>query len=60
MSAEEYIKTATETAKALWGPEAEQVRNHIEATAKSTHTVSNTPLKPQTEPVTKLRYGETP
>jgi hypothetical protein len=58
LSAEEYIKTTVETAKALWGPEAEEARNHIEATAKSTHTVSTTPLTPQIEPATKLRHGE--
>lgn len=56
----EYIKKAIETAKALWGPEAEEARKHIEATAKSTHTVSTTPLTPSIEPATKLRYGETP
>ncbi|MCW4012874.1 MAG: hypothetical protein NWF07_07770 [Candidatus Bathyarchaeota archaeon] len=60
MSAMEYTESAIKTAKALWGTEAEKARNHIEATAKSTHTVSSTPLTPDLEPVTRLRYGETP
>lgn len=60
MSAKEYTESAKETAKALWGDEAEKARTHIEATAKSTYTVSNTQLKPDLEPVTRLRYGERP
>ena len=60
MSVEEYTESAINTAKALWGDEAEAARNHIEATAKSTHTVSKTPLTPDLEPITRLRYGEHP
>jgi len=60
LSAEEYTESAITTAKALLGTEAEEARNHIEATAKSTYTVSSTPLTPELEPVTRLRYGETP
>ena len=40
--------------------EAEKTRSHIEATAKSTHKVSTTPLTPEQEPVTRLSYGDTP
>jgi len=60
LSAEEYIKSAAETARTLWGKEAEKARPHIEATAKSTHKVSTTPMKPEQEPVTRLSYGDTP
>ena len=54
----EYTESAIRTAKALWGDEAMEARNHIEATAKSTYTVSSTPLTPELEPVTKLSNGE--
>ena len=54
------MESAMKTAKAIWGTEAEEARNHIEATAKSTYTVSKTPLQPDLEPITRLRYGESP
>lgn len=43
----------------MWGSEeAEKFRDHIERTALAVFDVSNYPLDPEIEPVTKLRHGE--
>jgi len=56
----EYIQMVKETAKATWGPEAaERLGEHIERTAAAVYAVSNYPLEPGVEPVTRMRPGET-
>ena len=56
----EYIHMVKETAKAMWGPEAaDRLGEHIERTAAAVYAVSNYPLEPATEPVTKMNPGET-
>ncbi len=55
----EYIHMVKETAKAMWGPEAaEKFNDHIERTAAAVYAVSNYPLEPDVEPVTKMRAGD--
>jgi hypothetical protein len=54
----EYIHMVKETAKAMWGPEtAEKIGEHIERTAAAVYAVSNYPLEPAVEPVTRMRPG---
>lgn len=56
----EYIHMVKETAKAMWGPEAaDRLGEHIERTAAAVYAVSNYPLEPTTEPVTRMNPGET-
>ena len=56
----EYIHMVKEAAKAMWGPEAaEKFDDHIERTAAAVYAVSNYPLEPATEPVTRMNPGET-
>ena len=58
--AREYIHMVKETAKAMWGPEAaEKLGDHIERTAAAVYAVSNYPLEPGVEPVTRMRPGDT-
>ena len=48
-----------ESAKGMWGSaEANKFRDHIERTAKAVYIVSNYPLEPAIEPVTKMSYSE--
>ena len=55
----EYIQMVKETAEAMWGPEAaDMFSEHIEPTAVAVYTVSNYPLEPGGEPVTRFRPGE--
>jgi hypothetical protein len=54
----EYIQMVKETAKAMWGPEtADEIGEHIELTAAAVYAVSNYPLEPGVEPVTRMRPG---
>lgn len=56
----EYIHLVKETAKAMWGPEAaEKIGEHIERTAAAVYAVSNYPLGPDIEPVTRMKPGDT-
>ena len=56
----EYIQMVKETAEAMWGPEAaDTFGDHIERTAAAVYAVSNYPLEPGVEPVTRFRPGET-
>jgi len=56
----EYIHMVKETAKAMWGPEAaEKICEHIERTAAAVYAVSNYPLEPSIEPVTRMKPGDT-
>jgi hypothetical protein len=56
----EYIHMVKETAKAMWGPEAaEKIGEHIERTAAAVYAVSNYPLEPSIEPVTRMKPGDT-
>lgn len=56
----EYIHMVKETAKAMWGPEsADKFGEHIERTAAAVYVVSNYPLEPATEPVTRMKLGDT-
>ena len=54
----EYRESAMKTARGLWGAEAEEMRQHIEATTGAVWRVSQAELSPMTEPVTKLRHRE--
>jgi len=55
----EYIHMVKETAKTMWGPEsAEKFGDHIESTAAAVYAVSNYPLEPDVEPVTRMRPGD--
>ncbi len=55
----EYIYMVKETAKAMWGPEAaDKFGEHIERTAAAVYAVSNYPLEPAIEPVTRMKPGE--
>ena len=48
-----------ESAKGMWGSaEANKFRDHLERTAKAVYIVSNYPLEPAIEPVTKMSYSE--
>ena len=54
----EYIRMVKEAAKAMWGPEAaEKFGDHIERTAAAVYAVSNYPLEPDVEPITRMRPG---
>ena len=54
----EYIHMVKETAKAMWGTKAaEKLGDHIERTAAAVYAVSNYPLEPDVEPVTRMRPG---
>ncbi len=55
----EYIHMVKEAAKTMWGPEsAEKFNEHIERTAAAVYAVSNYPLEPSVEPVTRFMPGE--
>ena len=56
----EYVESAMEMARNMWGKEAEEMRQHIEATAGAVWRVSEAELSPMTEPVTKMRHREKP
>jgi hypothetical protein len=56
----EYTESAMKTARSLWGAEADEMRQHIEATAGAVWRISEAELSPMTEPVTKLRHGGKP
>jgi hypothetical protein len=56
----EYIHMVKETAKAMWGPEADdKFGENIERTASAVYAVSNYPLEPGVEPVTRMKPGDT-
>jgi hypothetical protein len=56
----EYIHVVKEAAKAMWGPEAaDKFGEHIERTASAVYAVSNYPLEPSIEPVTRMKPGDT-
>jgi hypothetical protein len=56
----EYIHMVKEAAKAMWGPEAaDKFGEHIERTAAAVYAVSNYPLEPGVEPVTRMKPGDT-
>lgn len=56
----EYIHMVKEAAKAMWGPEtADKFGEHIERTAAAVYAVSNYPLEPGVEPVTRMNPGDT-
>ncbi|MCW4049853.1 MAG: hypothetical protein NWE89_08965 [Candidatus Bathyarchaeota archaeon] len=55
----DYVHMVMETAKGMWGAEeAQRIKDHVERTAKAVYAVSNYPLEPEIEPVTKMRPGE--
>lgn len=55
----EYIHMVKETARAMWGvDEAQKFSDHIERTAAAVYAVSNYPLEPDAEPVTRMRLEE--
>jgi len=56
----EYVRQTLETAKAIWGEEAEKMRKQIETTATAAWRVWRTELSPMTEPATRLRHREQP
>ena len=54
----EYVHMVKEAAKVMWGSEAaEKFSDHIERTAAAVYAVSNYPLEPDVEPVTRMRPG---
>lgn len=55
---DDYKKAMMETARVVWGEEAEQAKPHIEAVAESVWRLGELELQPKLEPVTKLRHGE--
>lgn len=56
----EYIHMVKEAAKTMWGPEAaDEFGDHIERTAAAVYAVSNYPLEPAVEPVTRMEPGDT-
>ncbi len=58
--AKEYVQQTLETARGIWGEEAEKMRQQIETTAAASWRVWRTELSPMTEPATRLRHREQP
>ena len=59
ISEKDYIDMVYASAKGLWGDEeAELMREHIKKTAGSVFRIGKEVLKPDVEPVTKLRHGK--
>lgn len=59
ISEKDYIDMVYASAKGLWGDEeAELMREHIKKTAGSVFRIGKEELKPDVEPVTKLRHGK--
>ena len=56
----EYVRQTLETAKGIWGEEAEKMRQQIETTAAASWRVWRTELSPMMEPATRLRHREKP
>ena len=56
----EYIRQTLETARGIWGEEAQQMKQQIETTASAAWRVWRTELSPMTEPATRLRHREQP
>jgi hypothetical protein len=54
-----YIQMVLDSAKDMWGgTKVDKFRDHIERTAKAVYTLSNYPLEPVIEPITKMSYRE--
>ena len=52
-----YVQRVLESARGMWGSEdVEKFKEHITRTAQAVYRVSNYPLEPGKEPVTKLRH----
>ena len=56
----EYIRQTLETARGIWGEEAQQMKQQIETTASAAWRIWRTELSPMTEPATRLRHREQP
>ena len=56
----EYVKQTMETARGIWGEEADKMRQQIETTAAASWRVWRTELSPMIEPATRLRHREKP
>ena len=55
-----YIESMMETARELWGEEADEMRQHMETTAAAVWRNSQVTLSIETEPATRLRHREYP
>lgn len=57
---ENYVKQTYNTAKAIWGAEADAMRQQIEITAYASWRIWRSELSPMTEPATRMRHREQP